>query len=65
MTKSQKHGGAPSPFLHNRRAGDPGHAVVIGPTSAGKSTLVSTLIAQHFRIQKLCLPRGVRNGRGG
>lgn len=65
MTKSQKHGGAPSPFFHSLRRGDLGHAAILGPTSAGKSTLLATLIAEHFRRRKSCVPRGVRNGRGG
>lgn len=41
-----------TPFRLNLHAGDTGHTLVIGPTGAGKSVLIATLIAQWMRYEK-------------
>ncbi len=41
-----------TPFRLNLHAGDVGHTLVIGPTGAGKSVLLATLIAQWLRYDK-------------
>lgn len=38
-----------TPYRLCLHAGDLGHTAIIGPTGSGKSTLVATLAAQHFR----------------
>lgn len=38
-----------TPFRFNLHVGDVGHAVVLGPTGAGKSTFLGTLSAQFLR----------------
>jgi type IV secretion system protein VirB4 len=38
-----------TPYRLCLHAGDLGHTAIIGPTGSGKSTLVGTLAAQHFR----------------
>jgi len=40
-----------TPYRLCLHAGDLGHTAIIGPTGSGKSTLVATLAAQHFRYQ--------------
>ena len=40
-----------TPFRLNLHAGDTGHTLVIGPTGAGKSVLIATLIAQWMRYE--------------
>jgi type IV secretion system protein TrbE len=40
-----------TPFRLNLHAGDVGHTLVIGPTGAGKSVLLATLIAQWMRYK--------------
>jgi type IV secretion system protein VirB4 len=40
-----------TPFRLNLHAGDTGHTLVIGPTGAGKSVLIATLIAQWMRYR--------------
>lgn len=42
----------PSPFYLSPRAGDLGHAAVLGPTGSGKSMLLASVIEQHFRLAK-------------
>ncbi len=39
-----------TPFRFHLHVSDVGHAMVIGPTGAGKSTLVGLLLAQFFRF---------------
>lgn len=41
-----------TPYRLCLHAGDLGHTAIIGPTGSGKSTLVATLAAQHFRYPK-------------
>lgn len=41
-----------TPFRLNLHAGDTGHTLVIGPTGAGKSVLIATLIAQWMRYER-------------
>lgn len=41
-----------TPYRLCLHAGDLGHTAIIGPTGSGKSTLVATLVAQHFRYPK-------------
>lgn len=41
-----------TPFRLNLHAGDTGHTLVIGPTGAGKSVLIATLIAQWMRYAR-------------
>lgn len=38
-----------TPYRLCLHAGDLGHTAIVGPTGSGKSTLVATLAAQHFR----------------
>lgn len=40
-----------TPYRLCLHAGDLGHTAIIGPTGSGKSTLVATLAAQHFRYR--------------
>lgn len=41
-----------TPYRMCLHAGDLGHTAIIGPTGSGKSTLVASLAAQHFRYPK-------------
>ncbi|MEJ2675269.1 MAG: conjugal transfer protein TrbE [Acidihalobacter sp.] len=41
-----------TPFRLSLHAGDVGHTLIAGPTGMGKSTLLATLIAQHFRYPR-------------
>lgn len=41
-----------TPFRLNLHAGDTGHTLVIGPTGAGKSVLLATLVAQWMRYPR-------------
>lgn len=41
-----------TPYRLCLHSGDLGHTAIIGPTGSGKSTLVATLAAQHFRYPK-------------
>ena len=40
-----------TPFRLNLHEGDTGHTLVIGPTGAGKSVLIATLVAQWMRYE--------------
>ncbi|MFM2083193.1 MAG: hypothetical protein RLY95_11 [Pseudomonadota bacterium] len=41
-----------TPFRLCLHDGDLGHTAILGPTSTGKSTLIGTLVAQHFRYAR-------------
>jgi len=50
-----------TPFYLSLHSGDVGHTLVLGPTGAGKSVLLATLMAQHFRYknaQVFCFDKG-------
>jgi type IV secretion system protein VirB4 len=50
-----------SPFRVSLHVGDVGHTLIVGPTGSGKSTLVSFIMAQHFRYdtaQVFCFDKG-------
>jgi type IV secretion/conjugal transfer VirB4 family ATPase len=41
-----------TPFRLNLHVGDVGHTLIVGPTGAGKSTMLGFLMASHFRYPK-------------
>ncbi|MDQ2695557.1 MAG: hypothetical protein M3Z21_09325, partial [Pseudomonadota bacterium] len=50
-----------TPFRLNLHVGDVGHTLIIGPTGAGKSSLVGLIMAQFFRYpnaQVFCFDKG-------
>jgi type IV secretion system protein TrbE len=50
-----------TPFYLSLHSGDVGHTLILGPTGAGKSVLLATIMAQHLRYkdaQVFCFDKG-------
>ena len=44
--------GGTTPFRLSLHSGDVGHTMIVGPTGAGKSVLLSTIVAQFLRYER-------------